>query len=644
MAAALADLAGGDAAVLAELRAALTPAQLRGETALPVTLPRTGPLGRHYRALIAALPPRTRTALLLAAATEEATAAAAATTAAAALVPAELAGIVQVSTAGRVTFTPPVLRALIYHEAPAAVRRAVHARLATTTGDPLHRAAAAAGPDDALATELFSYGKNLPPARAATALDQAARLTTDPELAERARLGAARSAWLAGQAHRARTLLRATTRQQALAWPDGGFDELLSAAGELAGSDPGRALDAVLAAAQHAGDQRRFADTARYVLSASAPAGDDPRRALARGLAELSGGAQRAGFEQLRAAREQAAGTTDPATLIHVAAAQILIGADRAARQLAEDAAERARLRSEPALVPQALQVAATASLALGDHPAAAAAARQGAALAAATGQSNRVHLGILAVVAALAGDRPATTARAREAGTTGGLVAWALALLDLIEGRPAACADRLARLHDHAVLRIAAAPHLVEAAWRAGAPGPEPPVAFERWTVATGEPSWLALLARCRALLAADPREAGELFREALRQHGENDYARAHTELLYGRHLRRHRQPAAAREHLRLAAETFTALGAGPWAAQAGVELRAAGAAPVRSPQPGRLTAQQEQIARLVAAGATNREIAQELFLSPRTVDHHLRNVYERLGVRSRTELARLF
>ena len=159
--------------------------------------------------------------------------------------------------------------------------------------------------------------------------------------------------------------------------------------------------------------------------------------------------------------------------------------------------------------------------------------------------------------------------------------------------------------------------------------------------------PKWLALRARCRALRAPDGEAADDHFREALRRHrhGAGDFARAHTQLLYGRELRRRRRPAAAREHLRLAGETFRLLDAQPWARQADRELRAAGER--ISPYPVTahltLTAQQERIAQLVAGGATNREVAQELHLSPRTIDHHLRNVFTRLGVRSRTELARL-
>jgi DNA-binding CsgD family transcriptional regulator len=85
--------------------------------------------------------------------------------------------------------------------------------------------------------------------------------------------------------------------------------------------------------------------------------------------------------------------------------------------------------------------------------------------------------------------------------------------------------------------------------------------------------------------------------------------------------------------------------LGADRWATQAATELRAAGdhMEPRQAGARGLLTAQQDRIARLVADGATNREVAARLFLSPRTVDHHLRNIFTRLGVRSRTELVKL-
>jgi DNA-binding NarL/FixJ family response regulator len=132
---------------------------------------------------------------------------------------------------------------------------------------------------------------------------------------------------------------------------------------------------------------------------------------------------------------------------------------------------------------------------------------------------------------------------------------------------------------------------------------------------------------------------EAEELFRESLRLHraGANEFELARTQLLFGRELRR--RGRCSRDHVRAALATFERLGCTGWAAQARAELEDAGAPVSRL-----LTAQQVQIAHMVAAGATNREVAEHLYLSTRTVDHHMRNIFVRLGIRSRIELAKLF
>ena len=144
--------------------------------------------------------------------------------------------------------------------------------------------------------------------------------------------------------------------------------------------------------------------------------------------------------------------------------------------------------------------------------------------------------------------------------------------------------------------------------------------------------------------LLADDDRSEAH-YRDALEHHRRSEAAfpRAHTELLFGQELRRRRRPSAAREHLRHAVEVFRRYDARPWLALATAELRAAGEHVTDAAGDAPLTAQQQRIARLVADGATNREVAAQLCLSPRTVDHHLRNIFVRLGVRSRTELSRL-
>jgi DNA-binding CsgD family transcriptional regulator len=150
-----------------------------------------------------------------------------------------------------------------------------------------------------------------------------------------------------------------------------------------------------------------------------------------------------------------------------------------------------------------------------------------------------------------------------------------------------------------------------------------------------------------CRALLSDDEGEARTLFSDALEAHAEaaRPFERARSELAYGEFLRRARHRVEAREHLRAALDGFEGLGATLWAERARVELRASGQTARKRDESTRaeLTEQELQIARFVAEGLTNREVAAQLFLSPRTIDFHLRNVYRKLGISSRTALARL-
>jgi DNA-binding NarL/FixJ family response regulator len=160
--------------------------------------------------------------------------------------------------------------------------------------------------------------------------------------------------------------------------------------------------------------------------------------------------------------------------------------------------------------------------------------------------------------------------------------------------------------------------------------------------------PDWpapaAALLARSRALLATG-READQQYAAAMDLHAEAErpFQQARTRLLWAEHLRRNRRRVDARDHLRAALDAFERLDARPWAGRARAELRATGET-VRRPDAGqeRLTPQELRIAELVAEGESNREVAQHLFLSPRTVGYHLARVYQKLGISSRTRLAR--
>jgi DNA-binding CsgD family transcriptional regulator len=192
-------------------------------------------------------------------------------------------------------------------------------------------------------------------------------------------------------------------------------------------------------------------------------------------------------------------------------------------------------------------------------------------------------------------------------------------------------------------------APDQIEAAVRAGAPqrAAELLAAYEPVVAAIGSPEVRALAARCRALLAADDSAAVIGYEEALAIHAqaEQPFEHARTELLFGEMLRRERRRVDARSHLRVALETFERLGTPAWAERARTELRATGeTARRRDPSTlDELTPQELQIARLVSDGQTNRDVAAQLFISPRTVDYHLRKVFRKLGISSRKELIQL-
>lgn len=155
--------------------------------------------------------------------------------------------------------------------------------------------------------------------------------------------------------------------------------------------------------------------------------------------------------------------------------------------------------------------------------------------------------------------------------------------------------------------------------------------------------PRLQALVAACQAITAPDA-DAGPLFASALSRECLTGfpYEQNRIRLAYGMWLRRQRQTTEAREVLTLAADGFGSLGAQPWEARARNELRAAGAAVKRIADPAvALSAQERTIAELAAAGRTNKQIAEQLYLSPRTVGAHLYRIFPKLGVASRAALS---
>ncbi len=146
----------------------------------------------------------------------------------------------------------------------------------------------------------------------------------------------------------------------------------------------------------------------------------------------------------------------------------------------------------------------------------------------------------------------------------------------------------------------------------------------------------------RAKGLLAPDDEEALACFRRAVEvAESTNDFAVGRAEILWGERLRRMRRRAESRTHLERALGLLRAVGATLPAARAAAELQAAGGvAPGAATSPELLTPQELQIAKLVVAGASNRDVAQRLFISPRTVESHLTTIFRKLGVRNRREL----
>jgi DNA-binding CsgD family transcriptional regulator len=169
----------------------------------------------------------------------------------------------------------------------------------------------------------------------------------------------------------------------------------------------------------------------------------------------------------------------------------------------------------------------------------------------------------------------------------------------------------------------------------------------FEAWAPINDGPAVQGLLVRCRAMLAAEGDVAERLFAEALelQAHDVPAYERARTHLAFGERLRRERRKIEARKQLRAALDGFEGLGAPLWAERTRGELRASGeTARTRDASTiDDLTPQELRIATLVAGGASNRDVAAQIFVSPKTVEYHLRKVFMKLGVTSRVELARV-
>jgi len=565
-----------------------------------------------------------------------------------------------------------------------------------------HLAAGAAGPDDEIAAELERAARDARRrggyAAEAAAYERAAQLS--PERAARGqRLALAAAATAAAgdlrhagaMAERAALLIHDPVSRAGLAQTRASVEFeagssarsaglLLDGAAGLAGQAPELAAR-MLTEAAHQAIYGCAADVARRAADELARLGPPAPYAAfvpaVTGLALVMADELTAGIgairETLRAVdeyrpttRPTARPTTRPTTgqpdplpaalrrLAGVCA--LTAGDDQAAHEHAAALAVTCREQGMISLLPHALQLLAAAQQFAGQHADARASGPEGLRIAQDTAQHHRVaHIsGVLARLAAVEGDEQACLELSGHAATWDSAPAvasagYARGLLALGLGRAEGALTQLTGLVTgparHTLIAIFGLPDLVEAAADAGRPelGRAALARFEAYAEGAAQPWADAVALRCRALLGDDP--AGS-FDRAVRRHAGRPFERARTELRYGVWLRRERRRADARDLLESALATFTRLTAEPWAERARAELRASGVTLPAAPADNlvsRLTPQELQVVRLAAAGLSNREIAAQLFLSPRTVGYHLYKAYPKLNVTARAQLARI-
>jgi DNA-binding CsgD family transcriptional regulator len=692
----------GNPLALLELPRGLTPSQLAGGFALPVSVPLAGRIEASFRRRLVRLPAQSRRLLLVAAAEPtgdpvlvwRAAEQLGVDDSAATAVEAE--GLLELNT--RVVFRHPLVRSAIYRAASPEERRQAHRALAEATDaavDPdrraWHRSQATSRPDDEVAADLeLSAGRAQARggfAAAAAFMERSAELTVDRARRAGRALVAAEAKRQAGALDAALVLATVAERgplddsQQAqldllraqISFASNRGNDapllLLKTAQRLEPHDATRARETYLDAMTAALFAGRLAngcsarDVAKAALAAPRPLG--PVRAsdlLLDGLARLIAEGPAAGTAVVRQAldafRGQAVGTEERLRWSWLAgrAAAFIWDYDNwdalTARQVqvANDAGALT-------VLPLTLSTRAGVHLFAGELPVAASLVEQVEAVADATDTRTARYAAV--TVAAFHGrehdarqliDANAQDFASRGEGMGVTVTQWATAALY----------NGLARYHDAFVAAEQALEdpgelwfspwatvELIEAASRTGrtVAAASALQRLAEGTSASGTAWADAIEDRSRALLS-EGAVAETRYRHAIDRLAPTalrlDLARTH--LLYGEWLRRERRHVDAREQLRIAHGLFTEFGMEGFAERARVELCATGehtrtrAADTSND----LTPQETQISQLVAQGRTNLEIAAQLFITPSTVEYHLHKVFRKLGVKSRTQLAR--
>jgi DNA-binding CsgD family transcriptional regulator len=467
---------------------------------------------------------------------------------------------------------------------------------------------------------------------------------------------AAAAAWQAGQGNRTMQLLeRAEQRDTSSATMlaakhlrghavsrlgpvSDGLAALIEAANIASQADPERAaiiLSEAVNTAFYAGDAEAMRSIANGVATIDARLPEGRARffaTMAQGMALTLSGESRRGAVLLHKASELALRSyreeDDPQWLTWAAMGPIWLRESGPARALVERAAAVARSRAAIGLLPYLICHVAIDQATTNRWAQAEATFHEAIRLSVETHQRT---------------DRAAALAR----------LAW----LEARQGTEGRCLDHAseaialaqrellgrAKIAD---VDLSPAPELLELHLRQGETHSAARLAAEYYSSAVekGLPWALARAARCRALLAID-RQADELFEEALQAHAKTPdaFETGRTYLAYGSKLRRSRRRADARKSLRAAAEIFHDLGANVWSTVASRELAATGVTARKRNETTRydLTPQELQIALLLASNHSTKQAAAALFLSPKTVEYHLRNIYRKLACNTREDLA---
>jgi DNA-binding CsgD family transcriptional regulator len=692
---------GGNPLALTELPTVLSIDQLAAKVRLPDPLPLTAGVERTFLDRARRLPAEAQTLLLVAAAdgsgqiTAVRRAAAALGADAQALEVAERSGLIR-AMGSELRFRHPLVRSAIYGAATLIEQQRVHRVLAESFSGDLdrrtwHLALATEGLDDGVAAGLDAVAGRAQRRggheAASAAWERAAELTTQAETRARRLQDAAMSAWLSGQTDRAHVLAEDARRDASdpvlrsdidrlrarLEWNVGSAETgqaiVLRAAQEVAPFDGARALEMAMLGitlATFAAGPGLAVDPATFLppLPDDAPVRLRCCRALITGQQLLLQGRMRAAAQTLRWAfnlHQPQPGDVD--LLANMGLAAMHLGDDTVVHRNLTWLRDFARESAAVSVVVFAQARLPMADVPAGRWDAASASAAEAVELARSAGLPSMTALPLAwqTLLAALRGSQDGADVleelerlRARQ---PIGIVSVAVAdLIEWAKGVAAAgtsdadqAVHHLGRLKHPAIRRLAALDRL-EAASRADGHAGQLRTwtgELEQFAHDTGAAWAAAIAAHGRALIAANGDGPEPHFLKAMDEHSHasRPVAQARTQLAFGEFLRRSGRRVDARAQLRAALDAFTEVGAQPWADRARQELRASGeTARKRDPSTSlQLTPQEQQVASLVSRGHSNADVAAQLFLSRRTVEYHLSNAYQKLGVRSRGDLVRL-